>query len=66
MKALAAILPEINAIAPEIGALSDADLRAKTAQFKSRVERGETLDDLLVEAFAVVREAANRVIGQRH
>ncbi|MFM7819456.1 MAG: DEAD/DEAH box helicase, partial [Actinomycetota bacterium] len=66
VKALAAILPEINAIAPEIGALSDADLRAKTAQFKSRVERGETLDDLLVEAFAVVREAATRIIGQRH
>ena len=66
VKALAAILPEINALAPEIGALSDVDLRAKTGQFKSRVERGETLDDLLVEAFAVVREAATRIIGQRH
>ncbi|MEY4895383.1 MAG: preprotein translocase SecA subunit [Actinomycetota bacterium] len=66
VKALGAILPEINALSAEFAALSDAALRAKTAEFKSRVERGETLDDLLIEAFAAVREAATRVIGQRH
>jgi len=66
VKALGAILPEINALSAEFAALSDAALRAKTAEFKSRVERGETLDDLLIEAFATVREAATRVIGQRH
>jgi len=66
VKALAAILPEINAFASEFSALNDAALRGKTAEFKSRIERGETLDDLLIEAFAVVREAATRVIGQRH
>ncbi len=66
VKALGAILPEINALSTEFAALSDDSLRAKTAEFKSRVERGETLDDLLIEAFATVREAASRVIGQRH
>ncbi|NBY45549.1 MAG: preprotein translocase subunit SecA, partial [Acidimicrobiia bacterium] len=66
VKALAAILPEINALSSEYSTLNEAVLRAKTAEFKSRIERGETLDDLLIEAFAVVREAATRVIGQRH
>ena len=66
VKALGAILPEINALSAEFAALSDAALRAKTAEFKSRVARGETLDDLLIEAFATVREAATRSIGQRH
>ena len=66
VKALAAILPDINALSSDLAALSDANLRGKTGEFKSRIERGETLDDLLVEAFAVVREAATRVIGQRH
>ncbi len=66
VKALAAILPDINALAADLAALSDANLRGKTGEFKSRIGRGETLDDLLVEAFAVVREAATRVIGQRH
>ncbi len=66
VKALAAILPDINALSADLAALSDTDLRGKTGEFKSRIERGETLDDLLVEAFAVVREAATRVIGQRH
>ena len=66
VKALAAILPEINALSAEYLALNDAALRGKTAEFKSRLERGEMLDDLLIEAFAVVREAATRVIGQRH
>ena len=66
VKALAAILPDINALAAQMSAMSEAELRGKTAEFKSRIERGETLEDLLIESFAVVREAATRVIGQRH
>lgn len=56
----------INALEPEIQALSDENLRDKTAEFKQRLENGESLDDILPEAFAVVREASRRVIGQRH
>ncbi len=56
----------INALEPQMKALSDQDLRNKTAEFKERLAKGQTLDDLLVEAFAVVREAAQRTIGQRH
>jgi len=66
LRALAAIVPEINALEPELEALSDDALAARTAEFKGRIERGEDIDDVLVEAFAVVREAARRVIGQRH
>ncbi len=56
----------VNALEPEVQRLSDEELRAKTGEFKSRLERGESLDDLLPEAFAVVREAAVRTLGQRH
>ncbi len=56
----------INVLEPAIQKLSDAELRAKTDEFKTRVEKGETLDQLLPEAFAVVREAAHRVLDQRH
>ncbi|BBP05761.1 protein translocase subunit SecA [Sulfuriferula plumbiphila] len=56
----------INALEPAIRKLTDAELRARTDEFKSRVENGETLDQLLPEAFAVVREAAHRVLDQRH
>ena len=66
VKALAAIVPDINALEPEIKALSDAALQAKTIEFRQRIERGEDVDDLMIEAFAVVREASSRVIGQRH
>ncbi|MEY4400566.1 MAG: preprotein translocase SecA subunit [Actinomycetota bacterium] len=66
IKALSAIVPEINALEPAMAALTDDALRGKTVEFRSRLERGEDLDDLLAEAFAVVREAAKRVIGQRH
>jgi preprotein translocase subunit SecA len=66
LKALAGLVPEINALEPELQALSDDALRAKTAEFKQRSDNGEPLDDLLIEAFAVTREAAWRVIGQRH
>jgi preprotein translocase subunit SecA len=60
------IITEINLLEEEIQALSDQELRGKTAEFKQRVEKGESLDDLLPEAFAVVREAGKRVLGMRH
>src|SRR5699024_7488303 len=56
----------INALEPEYEALSDEDLAARTDTFRQRLADGETLDDLLVEAFAVVREASKRVFGMRH
>src|SRR5512133_1807948 len=56
----------INALEPAISALSDEALRAKTAEFRERLAKGEVLDDLLPEAFAVVREAAKRVLNMRH
>src|ERR1700761_4651905 len=57
---------KINALEPEIEKLSDEALRAKTTEFRERLAKGETLDDLLMEAFAVVREGAKRTLGQRH
>ena len=66
LKALEGLVPDINAHEAAVKALSDDALRAKTAEFRNRIDRGETLDDLLIEAFAVMREAASRVIGQRH
>ncbi|GAB7388001.1 preprotein translocase subunit SecA [Bacillaceae bacterium] len=57
---------EINALEPQISALTDEQLKAKTEEFKERLQQGETLDDLLNEAYAVVREAAKRVLGMRH
>ncbi|MEY4175465.1 MAG: preprotein translocase SecA subunit [Actinomycetota bacterium] len=66
LKALQGLVPDINALEPAMTALSDDALRGKTAEFRARLDRGEPLDDLLVEAFAVMRESANRVIGQRH
>ena len=56
----------INALEPELEKLSDADLKARTDAFRKRLAAGETLDDLLVEAFATVREAAKRTLGLRH
>ncbi len=56
---------QINALEPQTEALSDAQLKAKTDEFRDRLAKGETLDDLLVEAFAVVREAAKRTLHQR-
>jgi preprotein translocase subunit SecA len=55
----------INALEPKFSALSDEELRGKTAEFRARLEKGETLDNLLNEAFAVVREASKRTLGQR-
>ncbi len=60
------VVDAINALEPEMQALSDAELRAKTDAFKARLADGETLDDLLPEAYAVVREASVRTIGLRH
>jgi preprotein translocase subunit SecA len=65
VRRLQALVPLINELEPEMEALSDDELQHKTVEFRSRLEDGETLDDLMVEAFAVVREAARRVIGQR-
>ncbi len=66
VRQLAELVTPINDLGDEIGALSDAQLRAKTDEFKARLAAGEDLDDLLIEAFAVVREGATRVLGQRH
>ena len=57
---------QINKLEPEIKKLSDDQLRAKTQEFRDRLQKGETLDQLLPEAFAVVREASWRVLGMRH
>jgi preprotein translocase subunit SecA len=66
VRSLAGIVPLVNDLEPEIEALDDAALAHRTVTFRERLDRGEDLNDLLVEAFAVVREAAWRTIGQRH
>ena len=66
IRALQALVPEINALEAETEALSDEALANRTIEFRQRLAEGENLDDLLIEAFAVVREAARREIGQRH
>ena len=60
------IVRHINDLEPQMTALSDSSLQAKTFEFKERLQKGETLDDILPEAFAVVREASRRVLGMRH
>ncbi|HEY2214422.1 MAG TPA: preprotein translocase subunit SecA, partial [Acidimicrobiales bacterium] len=66
VRRLSDLVPMIGALEPEMQALSDAELQHKTVEFRERLNNGETLDDLLIESFAVVREAAWRVLGQRH
>ncbi len=66
LRALEAIVPDVNALEPEMQALTDAELQAKTTEFRDRLANGATLDDLLVEAFATVREASVRTLGMRH
>ncbi|MDE3082025.1 MAG: preprotein translocase subunit SecA [Acidobacteriota bacterium] len=66
VRQLAELVGPINDLAGEMAGLTDDELRAKTEVFRERLAEGETLDDLLIEAFAVVREAATRVLGQRH
>lgn len=66
LKRMRKIVEKINALEPTIAALSDADLSAKTQEFKDRYQTGVSLDDLLPEAFAVCREAGKRIMGMRH
>jgi len=66
LRRLQSLVARINALEPEFKQLTDAELRGKTDQFKTRLQRGEKLDELLPEAFAAVREAARRTISQRH
>jgi len=66
VKAMKPTLDLINSYEPELQKLDEAGLKAKTAEFKERLAKGETLDDLLPAAFAAIREAAHRVLGQRH
>ena len=66
VRRLAELVPLVNALEPEMQALSDDALAHKTVEFRERLAQGETLDDLLIESYAVVREGAWRVLGQRH
>lgn len=66
LKKILPIIQAVNQIEPKIRVLSDRDLQAKTAELKQKLANGASLDDILVEAFAVCREAATRVLGQRH
>ena len=60
------VVDKINSLEPDFVKLSDDELKAKTDEFRNRIKNGETLDELLPEAFAAVREAAKRTLGQRH
>ncbi|APJ04192.1 preprotein translocase subunit SecA [Silvanigrella aquatica] len=66
LRKIAPILTKINMLESKMQLMSDGELKAKTAEFKSRYQKGETLDSLLAEAFAVVREASKRSLGKRH
>ena len=66
LKRYEARIPAIAAFEPKLAALSDEELKGKTAEFRSRLAAGEELDDILEEAFATVREASKRVMGMRH
>src|SRR5450759_914660 len=66
LKQYSVTVREVNAFEPAISALSDVQLTGKTVEFKDRLTKGETVDQLLPEAFAVVREAAKRVLNMRH
>lgn len=66
LKRLWPLVGRINVLEPQVASLSDAQLKEKTPEFKRRIEEGESLDDLLPEAFAVVREASRRTLGLRH
>ncbi|MXV99480.1 MAG: preprotein translocase subunit SecA [Acidimicrobiaceae bacterium] len=66
LRDLQALVPDINALEKETQRLDDDGLRARTGEFRGRLDRGESTDELLLEAFAVVREASVRVLGQRH
>ena len=66
IKRLGKIVDRIEELEPFMQNMSDSQLRGKTEEFKRRLKEGETLDDILPEAFAVVREASKRVLGMRH
>jgi preprotein translocase subunit SecA len=66
LKKYGPVVAQINALEAEVAALTDAQLRARTEDFRARVQSGTPLDDLIPEAFATVREAAKRTLGQRH
>ena len=66
VKRIRPLVEKINGLEPDMQKLSDQELRGKTDEFKNRIKNGETLDELLPEAFAVVREASKRVLGMRH
>ena len=66
LKQLTKEIERINALEPDIQALTDQQLKDKTTEFKERLGKGESLDDIAYEAFAVVREAAQRTLGQRN
>jgi preprotein translocase subunit SecA len=66
LKSMSKDVAKINALEPEFSKLSDEALQAKTQEFKNRLNQGETLDDILTEAFATVREASKRALGMRH
>lgn len=66
LKRLQPLVAQINELEPALQKLSDPDLRAKTGEFRERLERGATLDEILPEAFATVREVARRVLDMRH
>src|SRR4030043_66782 len=66
LKRIQPLIDQINQTEPKISRLSDDQLRAKTLEFKERIERGESIEEILPEAFAVVRETAKRTLGERH
>ncbi|MGD8353368.1 MAG: preprotein translocase subunit SecA, partial [Pseudomonadota bacterium] len=66
LKKIAPIVDRVNSLEPAMQALDDDALKARTAGFKERLDKGEPLDDLLPEAFAVVRETSVRLLGMRH
>ena len=66
LKRIKATVDKIESLRPQMQALTDEELRGKTREYKNRLQEGETLDDLLPEAFATVREAAKRVLGMEH
>lgn len=66
LKRIRKIVNEINKLEPDMEALSDEQLKSKTVEFRERLEKGETVEDIMVEAFATVREAAKRTLGMRH
>ena len=66
LKRITSIVDKIESLRSDMQALSDEELRGKTKEYKNRLQEGATLDDLLPEAFATVREAAKRVLGMEH